>query len=432
MARTNNGRKIIAPVNMYDIQAVLQTADNEISRLCRSTAINMWSKFKPVRKTTVDLTPQLNSDLTWKLDSQLVSPWWKGSDGNYGLDFSDAFVDINLGITSGTTGMEKALSSLALKIDGKYNGWTYLRPQAGSHQHSELDFLGYNHAAPKPCSGLSYTEKIVASLSSPWRMEVLMREPDSDSAISTRDYVTPKDITSVPIYTGIAIFKKSNNTYVPMAWVVGSNVWNGKGIGYEDAANGVVGRGDTEVIAAFRSKAKYYAIPIYCTTQLAQPSTANASSLPTAAGFKVLTVPFTEFVEFTAERAELSERIGYPDISNHNVRSMIGSTEGTLSTGFTLDSTGDWYLGTQGGTTTVQVLIVNSQWNGDLSVNTTSSSCAFNHTYTDVTLGAEEIKTIGLCTQVRLDLTIGGWRVVMVVGGDIVEHALKTNMVATS
>lgn len=437
----NSNGKITAPVGIGDIQTVLSSGETSIGRLCRLPVINMWAKYKPLKGCPIDITNQMTNN-TWRTDTYLVNhsitPWWRGTDGKFGLNYDNAVEDINIGITSGTTGMEKALSNLALKIDGYMNGWEYAQPNgngtvANGDNKSYYHFLGYNHRAPQPYLGASYSEEITASSSSPWQFEFEPMEPDSESLIDTRDYITPRDITATTLYTGVALFMKSNDTYVPIAWVSGSRIWKGLGINSASGEEGITGRDDNKVITKFRNNGIYYALPIYCSVELAQPTGVNnASSLPTASGYKVFTMPYSDFVEFTAIRASTSQTIGWPDISNSNVRSMWGAMSGTYSSSFTLDSNGSYYVGTGSSSTTVQVLIVNSLWNGDLAVNTTSPSCAFNQTYTNVTLGVDEKKTIGSCTNVVIDLNYGGWRVVEIVGGESTSHQLRTNIVPST
>ena len=39
---------ITAPVSIEDIKEILNESSNDIATLCKSSNINMWSKYKPV------------------------------------------------------------------------------------------------------------------------------------------------------------------------------------------------------------------------------------------------------------------------------------------------------------------------------------------------------------------------------------------------
>lgn len=372
----------------------------------------MWAKWKPVPKAIIDTTAQLNSDKTWKTDAQLENnPWWKGG-GNYGLSF------YSVPISLGSTGVEDALTSLLQYINGGLNGWQYLRPNGtASTPYRQIDFNRYNHQAPDPIVQFSCTPAVTAAELSEWDVSAQYISVDFSTPISNRDYLVPTDITGYTLYPGIAIFKKVNNSYVPIAWCT-DNVWKGKGIKSASTPDGIDGRGDTEVHTIFSSGNTYYMIPVYFTCPLAQ-SGAGYSSNPTAGSQRVIPVPFVDFDTFTCTQAATSQRYGYPDISNSIVRSGIGATMGFYATNFTLDSRDSYYLG---GTSTMQVLVVNSTWDGSWSPS--SSMCAFNQTY-NFTIGQSEIITVGSCDLV-LDLSMQGWKVVMNVDGDVTEHRLRT------
>ena len=408
---------ITAPVTIADVAAIVRAGGTSLDDLIGNGSINMWAKWKPVVKNLIDTTDQLQSDKTWKTDSQLQSPWWRGTNGDYGLTFP------SVAISLGQTGMETALSSLLSYINGNRNGWNYLRPAGGSNAPYRLiDFNRYNHNAPNPIRQFSCTPEVAAANTSPWEVSAQYMSVDFDVPISNRDYLVPTDITGYTLYPGIAIFKLSGNTYVPIAWCTG-NSWKGKGIKSQSTADGIDGRGDTEVHTIFSSQHTSYMIPVYFTCQLEQ-SGEGYSALPTSGGQRVITVPYVDFDSFDCLQAATTQRYGYPDISNSTVRSGSGANLGIYQSDFTLDSRDSYYLG---GSSTMQVLVVNSTWDG--SWTPSSSMCAFNQTY-NFTIGSSEIITVGSC-NITLDLTKSGWKVVMNVDGSIVEHGLRTTSAPT-
>lgn len=415
----HSGSIITAPVQMQsDLASVLGIPGTDLAASCKSSAINMWAKWKPVVRNLIDTTSQLASDKSWKPDSQLQDPWWKGTDGDYGLTYP------YVGISLGQTGMETALSSLIRYINGNRNGWNYLKPSGGNNApYRLLDFNRYNHAAPNPIRQFSVTPQVTAANLSPWEVSADYMSVDFDVPISNRDYLVPTDITGFRLYPGIAIFKLSGSTYVPIAWCTG-NAWKGVGIKSQSTADGIDGRGDTMVHTIFSSAHTYYMIPVYFTCELPQPSD-GYSALPTIGNQKVVTVPYVNFDSFDCMQAATTQRFGYPDITDSDVRSGSGATLGFYKSDFTLDSRDSYYIG---GSSVMQVLVVNSTWDG--SWTPSSSMCAFNQTY-NFTIGPSEIITVGSCDLI-LDLTKQGWKVVMNVDGSVVEHRLRTTVIPTT
>lgn len=126
MAHSNG--KITAPINIEtDIYAVLgigPTANGyDLGYACSNAhgKINIWSRCKPLRWTSMDV------NLT-------NSNWWKGSDDNCGLLPK---------MVSGYTGIPDAM-------DGNLNGWEYQPPTGGNVPFRALDFDGYYHNARPP------------------------------------------------------------------------------------------------------------------------------------------------------------------------------------------------------------------------------------------------------------------------------------------
>lgn len=433
--------RISAPVVAPDdLQQALGTADTGLAQLCKNVNINMWAKFKPVRKNKIDTTDQINpqsSSQQWKPDSDFTSgdrdkrPWWEADDGNYGLNYTDAVIDgvsLSPGDQTTPSGMENALVALAAKIDGGLNGWAYNKPRGGSSEpYRETDFNEYWHKAPNPVN-LVTIHDVTASESSKFFVAVDPQEPPSEDPISSRKFITPRDVKwitiggvaeALPLHMGFAIFKGS----APIAWVTDSDTWNGVGINSQGAAeDGVTGRGTTGVRMKLVDRHQYKILPFYCTESLSQPSTANMSSLPTRAATRLFTVPFTDFETFTAYQARTTQTIawGYP--SSHKTNQRLEYTSR-----FILDSTGNYY---QGSSISFQVEVVItrltwSQYDTTRPNPSTTGDVRFAQIYTVASLGADEIKDIGGCSNIAL--TFGEiWYCYIVIQGEPMIHDIMT------
>lgn len=174
----SNG-KITAPVGFTDIyQAIGDSSD-----MTRSTNINPWAKYKPVRRTfTLESRP---------------SDWWKADDGWCGIDVSDAKV-------SSTSDVSNII--LKFSIDKK-NGWKHAAPRAGIDDSRPLDFEGYNHKA-QPFVG-SFT------MPSNWAKDITDLVPvyfTLTEKVSNADYLTYYDLPFSNMYLGVALVNTSNST----------------------------------------------------------------------------------------------------------------------------------------------------------------------------------------------------------------------------
>lgn len=418
---------ISAPVSIYDIQRAIGVSSKDLGTLCKSNNINMWAKWKPVSKPIIDIMSQLNSDKTWKTDAQLgTAAWWRAALGDYGLTFP------SFEILTAETSMETALTNMLASINGGLNGWKYLRPNGGTtSQYRQTDFNRYNHNAPNPIIRFSCLDSVTSAENTKWEISAQFISVDFDIPISTRDYLVPTDVTNFMLYPGIAIFKKSNGNYIPMAWTTGG-VWEGAGIKYAGTPDGVISRGTTDVGARFTSGQTYYMIPVYFTCQLPQNMPGYSAQVQSG-GNKVIPVPFVDFDSFTCHIAATWQTIGYPDITNHTVQSGQGATLGFYYTDFTMDSRGDYYDGTSGATKIMTIGIVNETWDG--SMTPSSSMYAYWNDNVSFVLGRDEIITVASIPntiQDRLTLDLShSWKVIMNVDGDITEHALRTVVTPT-
>lgn len=412
----NNNGIISWPVEIADIQEVLSDGSVSLGILCRSRNINMWAKWKPVTKAGKDTMAQLAADKSWKTDAQLSDPWWRGTNLNYGLTFSQYPISL------GQTGVEDAINLMTPNIDGRLNTWAYT-PPTGVTMASPfriIDFNRYNHRVKNPIRGFKCTSTVEAAQApAPWNVVAEFMETDMTYPISERDYITPMDIAGVTLYPGIVIFKKSGSTYIPMAWCTGKT-WEGNGIQSQDVADGVGGRSDTMVEARFSSNHTYYMIPVYFTVELAQPQ-AGYSALPTAGGAKIIPVPFVTFDSFDCYQASTSQKVGMPVVSSHDITTMPGSDIGNYIGTVSIDSRGSYYVG--GTHVAITVGLVNSLWDGNI---TTPSSDMYNYwnTFTDLTIPDDAVTDIVSLRRTNLNMNYA-WKFVIVVDGTVTEIGLR-------
>lgn len=390
--------------NVGDVEQAVGHTSGDLETVIKYGNINMWAKYKPVSYANWDTDGQLNSDGTWKSSAD----WYKANDGRFGLSFTEYSFDM------GVNSIINALNSLASSIDGELNGWRYIRPSGGSNSpYRLLDFNRYNANADYPASGVNITDTITAANTTPWTQSMEIRQP-AGGDLNNRDYIIPTDITNYSLNIGLAIFKKSGSSYQAMAWAT-DNDWVGLGIKSSSTSDGASAY-ETSVVATFKSGGEYYVLPVYFNRSMSQPR--NGSSLNGVNG-KVVAVPFVGFEKFSCSQAATSQTFGYPDVSNHNVTRF-----GYYTANFTIDSNGDYYHG--GSNRSIRVLIVNSDWDGSYTVNPSSTgSCVLNEVYT-VSLGADEKKTIGSCSNLVINLNKTGWKVVFVVEGEQIDRALIT------
>ena len=131
----NNGTLITAPDSMpKDMSDVLHIGGTDLDLNCKSSYINMWSKYKPVIIALIGTTDQFNfTNNKWKTSAT----WWKGQTGTCGI------VPCQL----------NNIADVTSHCDGTENGWAYKKPLGGVNSPYRLtDFVGYNHDAEPPIS----------------------------------------------------------------------------------------------------------------------------------------------------------------------------------------------------------------------------------------------------------------------------------------
>lgn len=182
----SNG-KITAPVTFTDVQNALGTSHKDLDRLCKSSLINIWAKYKPVAKNLIDtVTGQWDATNNKWLSS---ATWWKGN--------------LNTSIGGITPKEFTTFSQLVGFYDGNMNGWEYIRPAGGASTPYRLqDFAGYNHNAPKAIENFFMAAEIKQH--GQFTASAMMSMPSSSA-----DYITLSDFTSQAfntLYWGVAFY----------------------------------------------------------------------------------------------------------------------------------------------------------------------------------------------------------------------------------
>lgn len=417
--------KIAAPVSFADVNQILGASKTDLGQLCTFLTIKMWAKYKPVRWVNPMTTDALNANKTWNTSVAEAKKWWKGYNGNYGISVASATINVGMG----TNGMKTALSSLlniVFNPNISNNGWTYERPNGGTYPYRLADFNQYNHGAANPIRNVS-VEDVSASITSIYQIAMeLMRTAVTN--IDTRDYIIPEDITTLSLHLGFAIFKYDGTTYSPIAWVTDALNWEGQGITYSDQTDGIITDDGAKIFTRLKDGATYYAIPIFTTYTLAQDG-AGYSVAPTDSNMKLVTVPNTSLVSFTAHLRQTTQIIGVPELSDRQISNLwkYGATLYLNST-YTGYSGGMVYYGDYNNPPTpfLRLLVVNEDYTGE---TITSQNCAWNSsanlTAGSAVVGSSERKSIFTVPSIDLEPT-KSWRVIVSVSGEETTIPLRT------
>ena len=392
----NNGI-VTDPVSVYDIRNAVGHSSGDLGTLILNGTINIWAKYKPVQKAIVDTTPQLNSNKTW--NTGVSNPWWKGVLNDYGLAYAGGQVSIN------NYSMVDALTTLATKINGGMNGWTYLRPSGGSNgPYRYLDFNRYNRNAPNPVRNMR-SEDVTASSTSVYTVLCDYIASGGATPVSGRDYIIPEDVIGSNYVLSMAVFKKSGSTYIPIAWVTDSKTWEGLGINSSSGSDGIISSDSSVAITKLKSGSTYYVLPFFCDVSLTQPQAGYSRQVQNN-GKHIVTIPYTNFVSFTATQRSTSTQVAVPKITNKQI--TVG---GYLSTVVQLDSTEAGYVGGTASNVTLQV--VNENYNGTIA----QGNYALYEQLGNISVGADEVKNIYTISNLALDYLNHTWRVMVSVNG---------------
>ena len=425
MAYNSSTGKITAPVSIADLQSCFGTTETYLSYIIDDSNINMWAKYKPVvRNGLIDTTGQINNvstNKTWKTSAVIEAgghanaAWWRADNTNHGL--TPKFETPNWNPAA----FISKLTTVATFIDGKKNGWSYTRPSGGSSSpYRLLDFLQYNHKAPNPIIKSSGIDSVAAAATQAWTYSYELMEVVTDDGYDERDFLVPTDIKIdntiwQTLYAGLAIYKKSGNTYSAMAWTVG-NSWMGSGI--TDSTENVDAPSSGSVATAtFKKNTTYYALPLYFTrNDLTQENITGGgtgkSFIGGGSGCKIITMPYTNFMPFTTTQTAGLQHIVFPSITNHKV-TKAGKYTGKVH----LSSKVDGY---NGSTTsfTVYVYFALKSWD-NLDAHITNQNVIFqsSKTYSSFSDDYEEEPNELSITNLTVDLE-KDWKIVVKVNGE--------------
>lgn len=229
MAHTTN--TITAPVVMpTDLAAVLGISGTDLATACKSSVINPWAKYKPVRWAHIDNTKDpssgtswLNSDKTWNS----LATWWK---------YTGAIV----------SGIHRQCGFLVPSTDvstvDELGGWTYEQPTGGASQPYRLtDFNQYFHGAVVPFR-IDIPARIIKD-GNVTRGRVQARILDHPTINNLG--LTLFDIISPNVKLGIALIKSNGAVYSKIQASTSDNVISLEGL------QSYVSVGDTVRIVAF-------------------------------------------------------------------------------------------------------------------------------------------------------------------------------------
>lgn len=118
-------------VSIEDVRTVLGASSRDLGALCGDTNVNKWAKYKPVAKTLLFTTDQLDANKKW-LSS---ATWWKANDNKCGISYQT----------------RTSIANTKTAIDNKAIIWLRVPPTGGSLQPFRLtDFNQYRHEALPP------------------------------------------------------------------------------------------------------------------------------------------------------------------------------------------------------------------------------------------------------------------------------------------
>lgn len=143
---SHSGSIITAPVQMQsDLASVLGIPGTDLAESCKSSAINKWAKYKPVRYANI------NTIAGWDAQNNRWGSgaiWWKANDGLCGFSTE----------VGSEFGDPTQSYSWSYKLIHGQLGWTYNRPNGGSSAPYRLtDFACYYHDAIAPYGEIGST-----------------------------------------------------------------------------------------------------------------------------------------------------------------------------------------------------------------------------------------------------------------------------------
>ena len=180
-----------------DMRQILGVSYNTLGQIVTNANINKWAKYKPIKRSGLHFTDQLNSDFTWKSNAT----WWKGTDGQCGLTFT-TFNSLY------TSNNPFGTNSFLRKLKDGDLAWGYERPTGGisSYPFRWRDFNYYYHAAPKPVIGVGDTLRLSGNGS----LTIQLDENRGDANSIQLSDLTISNSAVSGWYVGVLIYKSDS------------------------------------------------------------------------------------------------------------------------------------------------------------------------------------------------------------------------------
>ena len=167
-------------ISVSMVKSELGAATNDVGRLCIHPNINKWSKWKPVRHSSV-------VPIT---EAQLKST-------NYGL---------NLGTPT------SSISELKTKIESGTANWNYLKPTGGLHSPYRLsDFANYDKTSVSPIRDFFITPRLALDTASGVMGSVLINPYGDTTNIGFEELNTPYNLFGIALFSGDTLEKMHIN-----------------------------------------------------------------------------------------------------------------------------------------------------------------------------------------------------------------------------
>lgn len=184
-----------------DMRQILGVSGNTLGQIVGVAPINKWAKYKPIKRSGLHFTDQLNADFTWKS----TADWWKNTDGRCGLTFTTYN---NIG--SPSSGF---LHDLITTSPSWALAWGYEKPTGGinSYPFRWRDFNYYWHAAQKPVTGVFDNLRLVSNGNNTYNLTVQLDETRAQDSLGLQLSDLKINNSSVSgWYVGILIYKSSS------------------------------------------------------------------------------------------------------------------------------------------------------------------------------------------------------------------------------
>lgn len=218
---SHNSGVISAPVSIDDVRAVLGETSTDLAALCKSSKINVWSKYKPIKCASMFSSMDGYGDI---------------ANAPYGVTLPD--------VSSSPSAAAKLYATTG-------NGYvtTGFLPTGGTTSPYRLgDFNKYNHYATAPCSDFMGTQNAYTSDRTYSYSAIVNDYSSSGDSISLADI---GDFSNM--YFGVAIIKGSYTNATSIYSMKTATATMGSGAGIDVTI---------EFTSLALSAGTYYAVPI--------------------------------------------------------------------------------------------------------------------------------------------------------------------------